>query len=318
MIYDIAIIGAGPTGIGAAFEASKLGLKTIVFEKSEHLLATIKQYYKDGKRVDVHYKGQNEDVKSADLGFCDGSKESAIEQLEAALNRSNVELKMKTDIEKVSQKSDGSFTIITTSNDTFEAKFVVVSIGKMGAPNKPSYPIPAPLRKNIFHNANSINDGENVLIVGGGNSAVEYAIALCDNAKITLNYRKAEFNRINKENAKDLKNAIEKGKITPKFGIDIVGIEDVEGKCKVNFTDNNYLTFDKIIYAIGGASPVDFMQKCKIALDENNIPQVDSDGQSNIKGLFVGGDLLFKNGASIAVGLNCGYRAAHKIKELIK
>ena len=67
--------------------------------------------------------------------------------------------------------------------------------------------------------------------------------------------------------------------------------------------------YDRIIYAIGGSTPVDFLQKCNIELDSDTKPVVDENLQTNVKGLYVGGDIASKNGASIVSALN----DAHKI-----
>ncbi len=56
------------------------------------------------------------------------------------------------------------------------------------------------------------------------------------------------------------------GKVELKLGIDINEVEDDNGKAKVNFTDGTSDIYDRIIYAIGGSTPLDFLQKCGIML----------------------------------------------------
>lgn len=322
MIYDVAIIGAGPAGIGTAIDSSKAGLTSILFEKSPNILATFRTFYKAGKRVDVVYKKQLAEVESPNVTFTDGTKESAIEQLTESLKREltdsflagDTALMLRTEIEKVIKEGD-VFTLTTTNGEKFKSYNVVVSIGKMGAPNKPSYPIPSEIKKRVFFNANSIEPGDDILIVGGGNSAVEYATSLSSEAKVTLNYRKKEFSRINEENAALLKGCVEAGTITPKFGVDIEGLEEDDGRCKVNFADGTTATYDKIIYAIGGAIPTDFMKKCGLILNDKGIPNVDDNYQSEVEHLYVAGDLLFKSGASITIALNQGHRIANALKD---
>ena len=311
-MIDLAIIGAGTTGIATAIEAQKLGVKNItLFEKGEEHSMTIRKFYKEGKRVDKDYKGQ-EVALSGSIEFKDGNKEGTLEFFDNLIANHTLEIKYKSDIESV-QKNGEFFTIHTSGGESYEARFVVIAIGKMGQPNKPSYSIPLPIRSFVNFNANSVKAGEKLLIVGGGNSAVEYAYDLCNSFDTTLNYRRGEFARINEINAEELKKAIESGKLKTKLGVDIVGLSDESGKVGVEFADGSKEVFDRAIYAIGGATPLDFLQKCKLSLNESNTPVVDEHCESNIKGMFVAGDIALSSGGSIAIGLNHAHTIAQEI-----
>lgn len=313
-IYDIAIIGAGPGGIATSIESKVLGIdNTILFEKTSEHSATIRKFYKDGKRVDKDYKGQVVDLKGS-IDFCDGDKEGSLALFDSLLEKYQIMPKYNTDIEKVVKK-DGIFEISSTNNEIFHAKFVVISIGKMGQPNKPDYKIPPTLLKKVTYNVNGITEGEKVLVVGGGNSAVEYATALAEMTDTTLNYRRKEFNRINEINAKNLEESMQKN-LKTKLGVNIEKLEDVDSKAMVYYDDGTSESFDKIVYAIGGAVPLDFLKKCGLELDENGLP-ITKDFESSVENMFVVGDILSKNGASIAIALNQGYEAALKIKSKI-
>lgn len=312
-IYDVAIIGAGPGGVSSAVESVIGGIKqTIMFEKGEEFFMTIRKFYKDNKRVDKDYRGQKVEL-NGNIFFADGTKESTLELFDEILENHNIDIHFKTEIESI-QKNGDTFILTTTDNQSCQAKYIVVSIGKMGQPNKPNYKIPISLLKKVVYNINDIQAGEKTLVVGGGNSAVEYACYLATITDTTLNYRRSEFNRINKTNAQNLKQIISENKLKSKFGIDIVGLEEQEHKIKVLFTDGNTEVFDRIVYAIGGVVPVEFLKKCGIALDENNIPIINDKLESSIKGLFIAGDILFKSGGSIAVALNHGHNIVQEIK----
>ena len=78
-IYDIAIIGGGPGGIGSAVESVILGIKDVIlFEKGENHSTTIRKFYKENKRVDKDYKGQKVEL-NGNIYFCDGTKESTLD-----------------------------------------------------------------------------------------------------------------------------------------------------------------------------------------------------------------------------------------------
>ena len=313
-IYDIAIIGAGPGGIAASIEANKAGIaKVVLFEKSNEHSSTIRKFYKDGKRVDKDYKGQIVDLRGS-IPFKDTDKEGYLAMFDELLKENNIEPKYSTDIEKVVKK-DGYFEISSTNNEVFQARFVIIAIGKMGQPNKPDYKIPPTLLKKVAYNANGINPGQKVLVVGGGNSAVEYAIALADETDTTLNYRRTEFNRINEINAKGLEAAFA-SKLKKKLGVNIERLEDNNGQIEVFYDDSTSEVFDRVVYAIGGAVPLDFLKKCGLDLDEAGLP-ITKDFESSVEGIFVIGDILSKNGASVATALNQALDAINKIKTKI-
>lgn len=316
-MIDLAIIGAGTTGISTAIEAKNLGIQKIVlFEKGDSHSMTIRKFYKDGKRVDKDYKGQEVTLEGS-IDFQDGNKESTLELFESLITSHQLDLRLHTDIEKV-EKKDNGFEITSSGGETFMARFAVIAIGKMGQPNKPSYPIPLPIRSLVNFNANSVKSDEKLLIVGGGNSAVEYAYDLCKTNPTTLNYRRTEFARINDTNAEELQKVIASGELQTKLGVDIVGLSNEDGKVGVEFADGEKIIYDRVIYAIGGATPLDFLQKCKLELDDSQTPKSSEIYETSIKGLFIAGDIALSSGGSIAIGLNHGYKIAQEIAKRLK
>ena len=308
-IYDVVVIGCGPAGMSAAIEARANNLSVLVLEKGESHNMSIRKFYKEGKRVDRDYKGQVVELQG-NFDFQDGNRESTLEYFDTLLEPINVEY--QSDVESVSQ-NNGIFSVNTSDNRSFNAKFVIIAIGKMGQPNKPSYAIPPTIRKLINFNANEAKNDEKILVVGGGNSAVEYAIDLAQNTQseqggsVTLNYRRKEFTRINDINAKELESALSNGRLLGRFGIDIVELSDESSKVGVKFSDESKEVFDRVIYAIGGATPVDFLKKCGIETDEKGVPLISQDLESNIKNLFIAGDIALKSGGSIALAIKHSY-----------
>lgn len=76
-------------------------------------------------------------------------------------------------------------------------------------------------------------------------------------------------------------------------------------------------TFDRVVYAIGGIAPVDFLHKCGITLDEHKVPITDANHQSNIAGLYIAGDLLYKNGGSIGF-TNHGFEIVQAVRKTLE
>ncbi|HJE66772.1 MAG TPA: NAD(P)-binding domain-containing protein [Campylobacter avium] len=301
--FDLIIIGAGPAGIGAGVEAKLKNKELLILEKADDICQTFLKFYKDGKRVDKEYKG-HDSTNRGHVPFEDGTKESSLQTFRDAIKEHNLELEFNSEVESV--KKNGEFFVVNTTKGSYECKNIVVAIGRMGKPNKPDYKIPSSLNKIINFNANSVLGNEKIIIVGGGNSAAEYAVDLCKNNDVTLCYRRDKFTRLNDTNLNDINEYNQNGKLKLKLGVDIQEIEDENSKAKIKFNDGSTESYDRVIYAIGGSTPVDFLQKCGIEVDDKGVPVFDENKQSNVKGIFVAGDIASKNGASIVVALNDG------------
>lgn len=298
---DLIVIGAGPTGIGCAVEARLKNKEVLLLEKSGNICQTLMQFYKDGKRVDKAYKGC-EGTNYGHIPFEDGTKESTIEILQNALKEHNIEPVFGSEVESV--KNENGIFKVSTSGGVYECENIIIAIGRMGKPNKPDYKLPSSLNKIINFNANSVQGGEKILVIGGGNSAAEYAVDLASTNEVSLCYRRKEFTRLNDINLKDLTEAGNSGRVKLKLGVDIESVEDEGSKAKVSFNDGTSELYDRLIYAIGGSTPLDFLQKCGVEVDDKGVPLMDENKQSNVKGIFVAGDIATKNGASIVTGLN--------------
>ncbi|MGP1450797.1 MAG: NAD(P)-binding domain-containing protein [Wolinella sp.] len=314
-IYNIAIIGGGPGGVASAVEAVILGIKDIVLiEKGVEHSMTIRKFYKDNKRVDKDYKGQKVEL-NGNIYFVDGTKESTLELFDRILEGNNIDERFSTEAESVKKRDDGLFLITTTVGEEILARYVIISIGKMGQPNKPSYEIPSSIKERINFNVNNCKERERILVVGGGNSAVEYAYFLADLGETTLNYRKDVFTRVNESNMEILNEYVERGALRLKLGVDIVRLVDSSGLPGVEFADGSTEVFDRVVYAIGGMAPVDFLKKCGIQIDEYGVPLTDESHESSIPGVYIAGDILFRSGGSIATALNHGFSIVLDINE---
>lgn len=311
-VYDLAVIGGGPGGISATVEAKSAGIGSILLiEKGENSSQTIRKFYKEQKRVDKDYKGKVVELEGT-VHFSDGTKESTLDLFDKLLDEELIDAHFNSEVEKIKKNEDGLFQIITTTSG-FEAKNVVIAIGKMGKPNKPSYKIPPSIKQLVNFNLNKCLSNEKILVVGGGNSAAEYVLHLEKTSNVTLNYRRDKFVRLNDINEKELILADKEEKIRLRLGVDIIGLESEHGKVKVLYEDGFSTIYDRVIYAIGGTTPVDFLKNCGIELDEKDQPIFDENYQTNIKGLYIAGDIAAGSGGSIALALNHSYRIVEHI-----
>jgi thioredoxin reductase (NADPH) len=242
--------------------------------------------------------------------FTDGTKESTLEYFDRLLDDEKIDTRFNCAVEKI-EKRDGLFHVLSGCGEDL-SRNIIVAIGRMGKPNKPSYKIPVSLRSQINFNLDKCSNGEHILVVGGGDSAVEYACELSTTNEVTLNYRREDLTRPNPTNQEMISEYCESEAVKLKLGVDIESLESKHGQVKVNFTDGSEL-YDRIIYAIGGTTPKDFLKSCGITLDETGEPIFDENYESEVPGLYIAGDIVFNSGGSIAIALNHGYRIVNHI-----
>lgn len=316
-IYDIAIIGAGPAGIAAAVESVLSGITNIVLlEKAENHSETIRKFYKDNKRVDKNWKGIEVEIKG-NVIFMDGTKESTLNYFDALIKHHKINSEFGCEVMKVT-KEGKNFEIEGGNGKTFYASSVIVAIGNMGKPNKPSYAIPKSLNSIVAHNLEGCDEGEKILVVGGGDSAAEYAYYLADLNEVTLSYRREQFTRVNEQNLELVETYEKLGRLEVKLGVDIESLEDEGGKAKVNYVNGESIVYDRIVYALGGTMPVDFLKRCGIDVDEGGTPMVDENHEAKTACLYVAGDIIANSGGSIAVGLNHAHKIISQIKQRLR
>lgn len=306
-MYNLAIIGAGPAGIATAVESYMQGIRDIVLlEKGQNHNSTIRKYYKDNKRVDKDWKGQKVELDGR-IYFVDGTKETTLDFFDEILAHHSVELQTHVEVQSI-EKNDGYFEVFMAGK-SITAKHVVVTIGRMGKPNKPDYKIPSGIKKRVGYTLDDCSESEKILVVGGGDSAIEYAVDLSGKNEVSICYRRETFRRANPINQRDIANAIMHKEVEPILGVDIDSLEDDDGKVKVIFNELQARTFDRVIYAIGGTTPSSFLASAGIK-EKDGKPVHDDNYETNIEGLFVAGDITQESGGSIALGLNHGYAIA--------
>ena len=328
-VYDIVVVGAGPGGIASVVEAEKAGItNTLVIDKADTHSNMITQFYKKGKRVDKDWQGKKFEF-IGNVRFEECSREEFIEQMEDLIQDEGVADKFlyNQEIYGVQKNEDGLFELDTHNHGVIKAKNVIVAIGRMGKPNKPGYRFPGPIRPVLNYNLSKVKEGEKVMVVGGGDTAGEYAYGLVDlgmNCEVTLNYRRAEISRMNPTNKEITEKYLAEGKIKNKLGVDVESVEpspvegQVQPQVKVNFTDGTSEIYDRLVFALGGTSPKDFLNNSKIEMNEWGEPIYNEETmETNIPGLYTIGDVNTSAG-SIALAFNHAFQAVNDIKKKLK
>jgi|GEM_PF-1289709 len=172
-LYDVAIVGCGPAGIGAATTAKARGLSYIALEKTT-AASTIRNYPR-GKFV------QSTPIEISEYGSFmmegDTSKEGLVRKWEEMLAKTGIAVREREEVVGVRRESD-FFRVSTASGNTFLARFVILAIGVRGSPRRLNLPGETPDR--VFYNLIEPEEfrDKRILVVGGGNAGAEVTQAL--------------------------------------------------------------------------------------------------------------------------------------------
>ena len=324
-MHDLVIVGAGPGGIALAAEAAACSLgspRTVVFEKGSTHNWAIRQFYPDKKLTTANYKGFQARCEGL-LCIQDMTKAETLEYFDRVIHDYKIDVQYNTEVfaaHRDQTDSEARFRI-ETSNGNYESKVLAIAIGILGRPNKPDdYALPTSLKSRLLFDITSSRiEGENVLVVGGGDTAAEYVENLfSQNNRVTLSYRKAEFTRLNERNRTMLQGMEQRKEALILRPSNISRIEDDAGRPRVYFKEDKVSaqTFDHVIFALGGTTPSNFLRTLGIAFNEKG-PIFDSNGETNVPGLFILGDLVVgTKGGSIITAFNSAVHAMQRICEV--
>jgi len=307
----IAVIGAGPAGIGVAVEIKEAGFApAVVLEKAGHACDTIVKFYQAGKRVDAVYQ-KVEVAREGILSFATESKEDFLARMSSLISGHALDVRYGHECNKI-LVNDDTFHIFTSGGLQLEANILVAAIGIFGRPVRPTYAIPKEIRQNVlFSLPKETPTGKDVLVVGGGDSAAEAACFLCRQNRVTLSYRRANFFRVNEINMCTLNGYCCEGKVKTKLASDIEAVEQEGERIKVLFKDDSPMSFDLLFYFLGGSTPQTFLESAGVKFIGKK-PQADEAGETNIPRLFLAGDLTLDKG-SIMGAFNSAYRVKNGI-----
>lgn len=194
-IHDVAVVGAGPAGLSAAYELTRAGLKPLVLERTSAVGDVWRNHY-DGVRLNSgRFFSALSGSKFPLSAGAWPSREEVVRLLETFPSRGRFTVQTKTNIEKVGYDRDRDIWIITSSDGKrFEARAVVMAIGGCRIPVIPKWEGIETFAGEIIHSSKfkSAKDfaGKHVLVIGSGNSAAEIASRLTEYASsVTVSAR---------------------------------------------------------------------------------------------------------------------------------
>ena len=259
--YDVIVVGAGPAGISASLEATKRKLNFLTLEQ-DTLGGTVSNFPRQKivmtSPMDLPLHGK--------IKLHETSKDELLELWNDVLTKNNITINELEKVESI-QRDNGHFSV-TTNKNNYITSGVLLAIGRQGSPRKLNVPGESKqkvayrlLEPEIIHN-------KNILVVGGGDSAIESALLLAEeNNYVTLSYRKENFSRLKPKNLERINRAFKQGKIKPLFNSQVKEILDDSVILNVNNSSEEKTIKNDLVYIFaGGVLPTKFLESIGIRI----------------------------------------------------
>jgi thioredoxin reductase/ferredoxin len=258
---DVVIVGAGPAGFAATLTAKAKGMRYVTLEQ-ESLGGSVFQYPR-GKLVmtapaTVPLLGK--------VNFRHTSKEALLEFWQEAERKTDIKINYRERVENITRDADG-FTV-KSNKATYQTRSVLLAIGRRGTPRKlgvPGEELPKVVYRLIDPEQYA---GQQVLVVGGGDSALEAAASIAEAAGggVVLSYRGAEFDRAKARNRDRIESATRGGKLRLLMKSNVRQIEPQAVAIEHDGAMVNVRN-DAVIVSAGGVLPSDFLKRIGITVE---------------------------------------------------
>ncbi|HEV2101668.1 MAG TPA: YpdA family putative bacillithiol disulfide reductase [Candidatus Acidoferrum sp.] len=291
--YDIVCVGAGPTGLACAMEAKRAGMRALVIDKG-CLCNSIYNY-----PVNMVFFTTPELLEIGGLPMVTGGDKptrlEALKYYRKGAEHYGLELRLFEKVLRVDGQ-DGAFTVVTETasgrEEKYHAKKIVVATGYYDLPNEMGVPGEHLPHVNHYYTEPHPFWNQDVVVIGGKNSAVESALDLYRNgARVTLLVRSKELGKSLKYWVRpDIENRIKAGQIQALFSTRVKEIVR-EGIVVENDAGVQELAA-KQVFALTGYHPdYDFIEALRVRLDpESRRPSLDPNTlESNVKGIYLAG-----------------------------
>jgi len=259
--YDLIVVGAGPAGISASLAAKKHGLKSLTLEQ-DTLGGTVFTF----PRKKVVMTSPMDLPLHGKVKLFETNKSELLNLWTSVLEKHEIDIKENSKVESISLVNN-TYKVVTLSGEEYMTKHVLLAIGRRGTPRKLNVPGEG-MEKVAYRLLEPENiTSENIVVVGGGDSAVEAALLLADHNNVSLSYRKEGFQRIKPKNAELIKQAMSQSLIDVRFNsnVEIINREEVVIS-NGNGVEKISLKNDRIYIFAGGELPTQFLDKIGIQI----------------------------------------------------
>jgi thioredoxin reductase/Pyruvate/2-oxoacid:ferredoxin oxidoreductase delta subunit len=260
---DVVVVGCGPAGLSASLHCMHNQLRFVALEK-EDIGGTVRYY----PRKKVVMTGAVDVPGYGKLNLREVSKEDLIATWAEIVQRTALEVNTHETVQSIVRDADGHFTVSSTKG-TYRSRRVILAIGRRGVPRKlhvPGEDLPKVIYSLLEPEA---YERDQILVVGGGDSAVEAALALADQQgnRVTISYRGDRFNRVKPANLARIEDAVAKRKVDVLWKTNVV---EIKPKSLVYKNGGEPVTLPNDVVAIfaGGELPLTFLRSCGVQIDK--------------------------------------------------
>ena len=259
--FDLIIIGAGPAGISASLTAKKQNLKFLTLEQ-DSLGGTVYTFPRSKivmtSAMDLPLHGR--------VKLFETSKPELLKLWKDVLEKNDITIQENQKVEEIAPVKD-HFKITVKGGKQFTSKAVLIAIGRRGSPRKLNVPGEESTKVAYRLLEPELISGKEILVVGGGDSAIESALLLADENKVMVSYRKDVFSRIKPKNKSKIEEAIELAKLEVKFNSNVLAIDEDAVSLKVEGDKGPLRIKNDLVYIFaGGELPTQFLQNAGITI----------------------------------------------------
>ena len=261
--YDVVIVGAGPAGFAASLAAKQAGLRFVTLEQ-DSLGGTV-AHFPRGKLVmtrpaDLPIVGR--------MHFTETSKEELLEYWQGVEAKTQLKVSYNERVVDVIPASGGKGFEVTTTKSTYACRAVLLTIGRRGTPRQLGVPGEED-EKVVYRLIDPAEyQGQHVLVVGGGDSALEAAHSIADEpgTTVTLSYRSDAFSRAKAANRDKVEALGKEGRMRVLMSSNVCEIR--EDAVVIEYQDKKYrLPNQAVIVCAGGILPTGFLKSIGVEVE---------------------------------------------------
>ena len=259
--YDVIIVGAGPAGIAASLAAEKNKMKYLTLEQ-DSLGGTVYNF----PRAKIVMTTPMDLPLHGKVKLRETSKTVLIKFWRDILTENQIVIHESEKVESIEKKGDYFFEV-KTNKGSYTSKGVILAIGRRGTPRKLN--VPGEQKEKVAYRLiePELISKQSILVVGGGDSAIESALLLLNENSVTISYRSEGFARLKPKNLEAIQQAEKSGKVKIYYNSNVKEILDDKVVLIVSGLENNVTIKNDLVYIFaGGLLPTDFLQKIGIKI----------------------------------------------------